>query len=96
MHALFPLSVLSQHFFQPNPVTGTGVSPVWDFRSNPRFKDKDDAYILGRANGSVPSPQDPTKHVPWLHIANVQGHIADEVLRFDTVGGQPPTSVSLL
>ncbi len=96
LHVLNPPIVLSQHFFQPNPVTGTGVSPVWDFRSNPRFKDEDGAYFLGQFNGSIPSPRDPTRDAVWLHIANVQGQSEDEVFRFDTVGGQPPTSVSLL
>ena len=93
LHALNPPNVLAQHFFQPNPTTGQGVSPTWDFRSNPAFKGHDDAFFLGRANGSIPSPQDPSKDVVWLHIANVQGHTADDVFRFDTVGGQPPTSV---
>ncbi|KAI1788648.1 hypothetical protein LXA43DRAFT_974693 [Ganoderma leucocontextum] len=92
LHYLNPPTILAQHFFQTNPVTGQGVSPVWDFRSNPRFKGKDDAYILGRGNGSIPSPQDSKKDVAWLHVVNVQGHMADEVFRFDTVGGQPPAA----
>ena len=95
LHQLNPPTVLAQHFFQPNPVTGSGVSPVWDFRSNPRFKGHDDAFVLARGNGSIPSPQDPSKDVAWLHVVKVQGDIADDVFRFDTVGGQPPTSVSL-
>ncbi|KAM5531241.1 hypothetical protein V8D89_015107 [Ganoderma adspersum] len=92
LHQLNPPTVLAQHFFQPNPVTGSGVSPVWDFRSNPRFKGHDDAFILAKGNGSIPSPQDPRKDVAWLHVVKVQGDIADDVFRFDTVGGQPPTS----
>ena len=95
LHQLNPPTVLAQHFFQPNPVTGSGVSPVWDFRSNPRFKGHDDAFVLARGNGSIPSPQDPSTDVAWLHVVKVQGDIADDVFRFDTVGGQPPTSVSL-
>ena len=89
-------NVLGQHFFQPNPITGQGVSPVWDFRSSSAFEGHEDAYILGKTTGSIPSPQDPSKDVTWIHVANVEGHIADDVFRFDTVGGQPPTSVSVL
>ena len=46
------------------------------------------------AHGSLPSPQDPSTDVAWLHVVNVLGDIASDVFRFDTVGGQPPTSVS--
>ena len=87
-------AILGQHFFQPNPVTGSGVSPVWDFRSNPRFAGNDNAYVLGAVNGSIPSPTDPTDDVAWLHVVNVQGGLASDIFRYDTVGGQPPTSVS--
>ena len=86
--------ILGQHFFQPNPVTGSGVSPVWDFRSNPRFAGNADAYVLGKVNSSIASPTDATNDVTWLHVENVQGELADVIFRYDTVGGQPPASVS--
>ena len=95
LHFLNPPTILAQHFFQTNPVTGQGVSPVWDFRSNPRFQGNNDAFILAKGKGSIPAPTDPKKDVAWLDVVNVQGKIADEVFRFDTVGGQPPATVSL-
>ncbi|TBU44734.1 hypothetical protein BD309DRAFT_861645 [Dichomitus squalens] len=91
-HQLNTPIILGQHFFQPNPVTGSGLSPVWDFRSNPRFAGNGNAYVLGAVNGSIPSPTDPTDDVAWLHVVNVQGDLANEIFRYDTVGGQPPTS----
>ncbi|EJF59675.1 hypothetical protein DICSQDRAFT_64658 [Dichomitus squalens LYAD-421 SS1] len=92
LHFLNPPTILAQHFFQTNPVTGQGVSPVWDFRSNPRFKGNNDVFVLAKGKGSIPAPTDPKKDVAWLDVVNVQGKIADEVFRFDTVGGQPPAT----
>ncbi|EJF57394.1 hypothetical protein DICSQDRAFT_163451 [Dichomitus squalens LYAD-421 SS1] len=92
LHKVNPPVILGQHFFKPNPVTGKGLSPVWDFRSNSRFAGNGDAFVLGAVNGSVPSPTDSTKDVAWLHVLNVQGKLADQIYRYDTVGGQPPTS----
>ena len=41
-------------------------------------------------------PVDPPNNINWLRVGKVAGDIADEVYRIDTIGGQPPTSVSLL
>ncbi|PCH35191.1 hypothetical protein WOLCODRAFT_166107 [Wolfiporia cocos MD-104 SS10] len=91
IHSVNPPQNLAQHYFVPNPV-GTGLSPKWDFTSSGEFNGNPNAYVIGRVNGTLPSPDDPTKDVTWLEVLNVQGDIADEVFRFDTVGGQPPSS----
>ena len=87
--------VLGQHYFVTNPVTGSGVSPKWDFTSSGKFAGNQDAYFVGAPVGNVPAPSNPAKNVAWLHIGHVEGALADEVFRYDTVGGQPPTSVRI-
>ena len=87
--------ILGQHYFVTNPVTGTGISPKWDFTSSGKFSGNQDAYFIGAPVGNVPAPSNPAKNVAWLHIGHVEGELADEVFRYDTVGGQPPTSVRI-
>ena len=94
VHFLNPPASLAQHYFVPNPTTGQGLSPKWDFTSSGRFAGNADAYVVGKGVGTLPSPDDPSKDVAWLQVQNVQGKIADTVFRYDTVGGQPPSSVS--
>ena len=84
--------VLGQHYFVPNPKTGVGLSPKWDFTSAKLAGDAD-AFMIGAVNSSIPSPDAPASDVTWLHVVNVEGGLADTIFRFDTVGGQPPSSV---
>ncbi|KAH9847426.1 hypothetical protein C2E23DRAFT_741801 [Lenzites betulinus] len=92
LHLLNPPEVLAQHYFVTNPLTGQGLSPKWDFTSSGAFLGKDDAFIVAKAKGNLPAPTDPKRDVAWLDVTGVQGDIANEVFRFDTVGGQPPAS----
>lgn len=92
LHLLDPLEVLCQHYFVPNPTTGQGLSPKWDFTSSGAFEGNADAFIVAKGKGSIPAPTNATRDVAWLDVVNVQGKIADEVFRFDTVGGQPPAT----
>lgn len=92
---LSPEVVQANHYFIPNPV-GTGLAPVWDFRTTQRFSGKSDAAFVGIGVASVVPPVDPRDNINWLRVGKISGDIADEVYRTDTVGGQPPTSVSLL
>lgn len=85
--------VLAQHYFIPNPVTGSGLSPKWDFTSSGKFEGQEDAFVVARGQGSLPAPTDPTKDIAWLEVVNIQGDAANIVFRTDTRGGQPPTSV---
>jgi len=89
---LSPEVISSDHYFIPNSA-GSGLSPVWDFRTTQRFHGKDDAVFVGRGVGSVVPPVDPSNNINWLRVGKVSGGIADEVYRIDTIGGQPPTSV---
>ena len=85
---------LGQHYFVPNPVTGSGLSPKWDFTASGENKGNPDAYVVGKSVGTLASPDDPTTDVTWLELDGVEGELADTIFRYDTVNGQPPSSVS--
>lgn len=92
---LTPEVIQADHYFIPS-ATGTGLSPVWDFRTSQKFHGQDNAVFVGKGAGSVVPPVDPPHNINWLRVGKVSGDIADEVYRIDTIGGQPPTSVSSL
>lgn len=85
-------AILSQHYFINNGAGG--ISPVWDFRTTPKFKGVDNAVFVGKPLANTPDA-DPTKNIPWLHVGKVSGDISDEIYRILTVGGVAPSSVSL-
>ena len=93
LHLLNPPYVLNQHYFVPNPVTGEGLSPKWDFTSASEAGHPD-AYVIGIRTGDIPAPKDPSVNVDWLSLSNGGGDLADQIYRVQTRGGQPPTSVS--
>ncbi|KAJ7255809.1 putative malate dehydrogenase [Mycena haematopus] len=85
-HASF---VLGQHYFVPSP-SGTGVSPKWDFTSA-SLAGHPDAFVLAAKAGDIPAPTGPPD-VDWLSLTKVQGDLATQVFRVNTVGGLPPAS----
>ena len=100
-HDSNPPEILAQHYFVPNPVTGQGLSPKWDFTSsgNPKFVGDSKAVFVVRGVNNVPAPNK-TTDIAWLNVANIGqdkgGRIADQVFRTNTIGGQPPSSVSFV
>ncbi|KAJ8453892.1 hypothetical protein ONZ45_g19523 [Pleurotus djamor] len=82
---------LGEHYFIPNPVTGTGLSPKWDFTSHGTTSGNQNAFVIGARSGGLPSPSG-SANVDWLSLSNVQGRLANQVFRVDTKGGQPPSS----
>ena len=86
------IDVLGQHFFITNPLTGSGLSPKWDFTSASE-KGHADAFVVGAKIGDLPAPSDPTVNIDWLQLNGVQGDLASQVYRIQTQGGQPPASV---
>ncbi|KAJ8515689.1 hypothetical protein ONZ45_g6931 [Pleurotus djamor] len=82
---------LGEHYFIPNPVTGTGLSPKWDFTSHGATSGNHNAFVVGARSGGLPSPSG-SANVDWLSLSNVQGRLANQVFRVDTKGGQPPSS----
>jgi hypothetical protein len=83
----YPL--LGNHYFQPSP-SGTGLSPVWDFRAG-IAKGNPNAFVLAAKIGDLPSP-DSVNDVDWLQLKNVTGSLATQIYRTDTRGGVPPAT----
>ncbi|THH28973.1 hypothetical protein EUX98_g5216 [Antrodiella citrinella] len=91
-HLINNTDILAQHYFITNPQTGQGVSPKWDFTSSGKFQGNQDAFVVGKGTGTIPSPNNATTDVNWLDVVAIEGEIADVVFRTDTRGGQPPAS----
>jgi hypothetical protein len=83
------------HYFVPSP-SGSGISPEWDFTSTGNFAGDASAFVIGAKVGDIPAPSSPATNVDWLALNNVEGALASKIFRIDTVGGQPPASVSAL
>ncbi|KAJ6595520.1 hypothetical protein DFH09DRAFT_1134863 [Mycena vulgaris] len=81
--------VLGQHYFVPAP-SGTGISPKWDFTSG-ALAGHPDAFIIAAKVGDMLAPTGPPD-VDWLSLTKVQGDLATQVFRINTVGGLPPAS----
>ncbi|OCH85779.1 putative malate dehydrogenase [Obba rivulosa] len=86
-----PPFVLGQHYFITNPITGSGLSPKWDFTSA-SLKGHPDAFAVGAKVGDLPAPTDSATNIDWLQLNVVQGDLANVIFRIQTRGGQPPTS----
>ncbi|KAJ3485744.1 hypothetical protein NLI96_g4744 [Meripilus lineatus] len=83
--------ILGQHYFIPNPITGSGLSPKWDFTSASK-KGHPNAFVVGARAGGIPAPTNPGTNVDWLVLNGVQGDLATQIFRVVTRGGQPPTT----
>lgn len=91
-HVMKSPSILGQHYYITNPVTGTGLSPKWDFTSN-AFAGNPAAYVVGSKVVDDPAPTNSAVNIDWIYLTNLTGILANEVYRIDTQGGQPPASV---
>ncbi|KAF9485450.1 hypothetical protein BDN70DRAFT_588168 [Pholiota conissans] len=83
------LPLMGQHYFVTSP-SGTGLSPVWDFRAA-SAKGNPNAFVLAAKIGDLPAPTG-SNDVDWLQLKSVSGSLATSVYRVDTKGGQPPAS----
>jgi len=70
----YPL--MGSHFFNTSP-SGTGISPVWDFRAA-SAKGNPDAYVLAAKLAAIPAPSGPND-VDWLQLKAVTGALATQV-----------------
>ena len=70
----YPL--MGSHYFATSP-SGTGISPVWDFRAA-SAKGNPNAYVLAAKIGDLPAPTGPTD-VDWLQLKSVTGALATQV-----------------
>ncbi|KAJ7124346.1 hypothetical protein C8R44DRAFT_734847 [Mycena epipterygia] len=83
--------LLGFHYFVTSP-SGTGISPIWDFRSTGKFAGNSTAYVIGAKVGDIAAPTTPATNIDWLALNNAQGALASKIFRVDTINGQPPTS----
>ncbi|KAJ7288296.1 hypothetical protein C8J57DRAFT_1279795 [Mycena rebaudengoi] len=79
--------VLGQHYFIP-AASGTGLSPTWNF-SSAALAGHPDAFVVAARVGDIPAPTSPTD-IDWLSLNGIQGKLATQVLRINTVGGVAP------
>ncbi|KAK0495937.1 hypothetical protein EDD18DRAFT_1074972 [Armillaria luteobubalina] len=86
------LTLLGEHYFITNPITGTGISPKWDFTAT---TGNSEAFVVANGTGRSPAPTG-SQDVDWLSLKKLLGNLADEVYRTDTRAGQPPASVGVL
>ncbi|KAK0458731.1 uncharacterized protein EV420DRAFT_329033 [Desarmillaria tabescens] len=82
------LRVLGDHFFITNPITGSGISPKWDFSAS--LHDSE-AFVVGARSGSMTAPTG-SSDIDWLVLDRVLGSLATQVFRVDTRDGQPPAT----
>ncbi|PBK79910.1 hypothetical protein ARMGADRAFT_1021227 [Armillaria gallica] len=80
--------VLGDHFFITNPVTGSGISPKWDFTKSLH---NSEAFVVGARSGGMPAPTG-SSDIDWLVLNRVLGSLATQVFRVDTRDGQPPAT----
>ncbi|KAF8892212.1 hypothetical protein BD779DRAFT_1386508, partial [Infundibulicybe gibba] len=78
--------VIGQHFFVKSDAPA-GISPKWEFT----LKGGEKRSVVVTGAGSVPSPHG-KQNIPWLSLRGIEGDLAKQVFRTDTVGGVPPAS----
>ncbi|KAJ7624561.1 hypothetical protein FB45DRAFT_980007 [Roridomyces roridus] len=82
-------NLLGSHYFVPSP-SGSGISPKWDF--TPSIANPDpDTFVIAAKVGDIAAPHNPATNVDWLSLNHVEGNLASQIFRIDTVGGQPPS-----
>ena len=81
--------MLGDHFFITNPVTGSGISPKWDFTKSLH---NSEAFVVGARSGGMPAPTG-SQDIDWLVLNRVIGSLATQIFRVDTRDGQPPATV---
>ncbi|KAF8069078.1 putative malate dehydrogenase [Lyophyllum atratum] len=91
LHGSDSAAILGQHYYVPNPITGTGASPKWDFTSQGATKGNAKAYVVAAKVTGLAAPTG-KQDIDWVHLKSVTGSLAAEVYRVDTRGGQPPAS----
>ncbi|KAJ6564042.1 hypothetical protein B0H19DRAFT_942636 [Mycena capillaripes] len=76
--------------FDVTPPSGNGLLPEWDFTA---ITGNPNDFVIGTKVGDIPDPTgDPAFNIDWLAIDALEGQLASQIFRIDTVGGQPPAS----
>lgn len=91
---VYGITGVGQHYFidSANNIGPSGsISPVWDFRGTKGPQ----ALVVANVTGDLLSPSISPPSVDWLELTALSGDLANYILRLYTVGGVPPTEVSI-
>jgi len=91
LHSTDTPAILGQHYYVPNPITGTGVNPKWDFTSQGVTKGNTNAYVVAAKVAGLAAPTG-KQDIDWVQLRSIAGSLATDVYRTDTRGGQPDAS----
>ena len=72
-------SFMGNHFFISSS-SGTGLSPVWDYRAGVA-KGNPEAFVLAEKVADVPAPTS-SQDVDWLQLKSVSGWLATQVCTY--------------
>lgn len=78
----------------PNPITGSGINPKWDFTSQGADAGKSDAFVVAAKVNDAAAPTG-SQDIDWVQLGSLTGNLAKQVYRVETRLGQPPASVSI-
>ena len=87
----FEIDVIGQYYFIID-ATGSLV-PKWDFTTSGSTAFNPDAFVVAEKVGAIPAPTG-SQDIDWVQLKGVEGKLASDIFRVDTVAGQPPSSVS--
>jgi hypothetical protein len=90
-HALPVQAVIGQHYYVPNPITGSGINPKWDFTSSGSTAGNANAYVVAAKVNAANAPTGP-QDITYVQLNSIAGLLAQQVYRVDTHLGQPPAS----
>ncbi len=84
------INVEGQHYFV---LQNGALVPVWDLRSSGENAGNPNAIVFAQKIHNVPSHDGPN-NVDWVELKKLSGSLANLVYLIETVGGQPPGTVS--
>ncbi|KAF8888600.1 putative malate dehydrogenase [Infundibulicybe gibba] len=91
LHSAKTPEILGQHYYVPNPLTGVGVNPKWDFTSQGANAGNPNAFVVAAKVSGLSAPTG-TSDIDWVSLSALTGELAQQVYRVDTKGGQPPAT----
>ncbi|PPQ92265.1 hypothetical protein CVT25_008573 [Psilocybe cyanescens] len=94
LHGFSTDSVLGQHYYVTNPITGSGIDPKWDFTSQGADAGKSDAFVVAAKVNGASAPTG-SQDIDWVQLGALTGNLAKQVYRVQTRLGQPPASCTV-
>ncbi|KAH9478605.1 hypothetical protein JR316_0009062 [Psilocybe cubensis] len=94
LHGFSSPSILGQHYYVTNPITGSGITPKWDFTSQGADAGKSDAFVVAAKVNGAAAPTG-SQDIDWVQLGSLTGDLAKQVYRVQTRLGQPPASCTV-